>query len=285
MKNFFYLAVLMAAISCNSNAKEPDPLVQASKYKSHFGSDTVDVKLRKVTYNGTLLMEYKYANGYLTEFKKYVAFSQPRYFSTGLFTRNAGVPVKFDLNVAQIIPETEFVSEKQDPRSTIQYSTVKTDSTWELTEQNFQKPATFKKNYLFNKDGFVTKQTVTHSGGENYVVTYVRNPENNVSKTWKNKLSETTQSEKVDFVYDNKSNPFFKLGVDWQGEFSNYAISPNNPVQETIYNEQNRGVKSTYTYEYLPNGYPKKVTIVRGFINVDGIEEQTTPVVLEFEYY
>lgn len=284
MKNFFYLAVLLAAISCNSNANEPDPMA-AIQYQSPFGADTVDVKLKTVAVNGKLQMEYSYSKGYLSGFKKYIAFSKPRFFQTGIFTRNGSEPQKAEILVAQIIPETEFVSEKQDPRNTIQYAPAKTDSTREVTEQDFFTSTTTNKIYKFDKKGFVVQQVATPSTGDGYVVSFVRNGENNVSQTYKVLKSQSAQKDKVEFTYDTYPNPFFDLGIDWEGNFSNYAISPNNPLQEVIYNTDNKGVKSTYAYEYLSNGYPKKITITRGFINVDGVEETTTPIVLDLEYY
>ena len=284
MKNIFYLILLFASISCSSKAEEPDPVV-VNKYQSPFGVDTVDVKLKKVTRNGRLLIEYAYSKGYMSSFKKYVAFSKPKFFSTGVFTRNAGVPVKFDIAVADIIPETEFVSDDQKPRISFQFNTAKTDSTREIAEQNFFTSVTLNRNYLFNKAGFITQQNVSSSADDSYVVTYVRNSENNVSQTWSVKKSQTVKTDKSDFQYDTNHNPFFKLGIDWEGDFSNYAISPNNIVKETIYNANDRGVKSTYAYEYLPNGYPKKITITRGFINANGEDDTTTPIVLELEYY
>ncbi len=284
MKNIFYLVLLFAAISCSSKAEEPDPLPPI-KYQSHFGVDTVDVKLKKVSRNGMLLIEYSYNKGYLSGFKKYVAFSKPRFFSTGVFTRNGGVPAKFDIAVAEFIPETEFVSDDQKARSAFQFNAAKTDSTREVSEQNLQTSATFNRSYLFNKSGFITQQSVSPSTGDSYVVTYVRNSENNVSQTWSIKKSQAAKTDKSDYQYDTSKNPFFMLGIDWEGDFSNYAISPNNILKETIYNANDRGVKSTYAYEYLSNGYPKKITITRGFININGEEETTTPVVLDLEYY
>jgi hypothetical protein len=284
MKNILYLVLLFVAISCSSNAEEPDPII-AYKYQSPFGADTVDVKLKKVTRNGMLLIEYSYTNGYLSGFKKYVAFSKPRFYSTGVFTRNAGVPVKFDIAVADFSPETEFVSDDQKPRSTFQFNAAKTDSTREISQQEFFTPGTFNRSFLFNQAGFITQQSVSPSKGDEYVTTYVRNQENNVAQTWRLKKSGNIKTDKSDYLYDTNPNPFFKLGIDWEGDFSNYAISPNNISNETIYNADNRGVKSTYEYEYLPNGYPKKITIKRSFININGEEELTTPVVFDLEYY
>jgi len=284
MKNFFYLAVLLAAISCNSNANEPDPVV-AMKYQSQFSTDTVGVKLKNVTRNGKLLIEYSYAKGYLSGYKKYVAFSKPRFFQSGIFTRNGAEPQKAEILVAQFTPETEYVSDKQDPRSTIQYAPAKSDSTREVTEQNFLTSETLTKSYKFDKKGFITQQVAASSSGDGYVVTYVRNGESNVAQTYKVLKSQPGQKDKVEFTYDTHPNPFFDLGVDWEGDFSNYAVSPNNPAREVIYNKDNKGVTSTYVYEYLANGYPKKITITRGYINVDGIEETASPIILELAYY
>ena len=284
MKNFFYLAVLLAAISCNSNANEPDPSLIA-KYQSPFGADTVEVKLKKVTYNGNLLMEYVYTKGYLTGFKKYVAFSKPRFFSTGTFTRNAGVAEKFEVLVAESRPETEYVADKQDPRKTFQFAVPLTDSTRKVSEQDFFTSATLDKTYKFNKQGYFTQQSVSSSTGDSYVVNYTRDSENNVDQTWKVKKSQTLKTDLVDYEYDTHPNPFYNLGIDWEGDFSNYAISPNNISKETVYNAENKGLKSTFVYEYLPNGYPKKITITRGFITVDGVEQTAKPIVLLLEYY
>lgn len=284
MKNFFYLAVLLAAISCNSNATEPDPVV-AIEHQAPFGTDTVGVKLKSVTFNGKLLIEYAYSKGYLSGYKKYVAFSKPRFFQTGIFTRNGSVPQKAEVLVAQITPETEFVSEKQDPRITLQYAPAKADSIREVTEQNFLTSSTVNKVYKFNNAGFIVEEVASPSNGDGYVVTYVRNGENNVSQTYRVVKSQSAKTNKVEFTYDTKPNPFFDLGIDWEGNFTNYAVSPNNPLIETVYNVNNRGVKSTYVYEYLPNGYPKKITITRGFINVDGGEETDSPIVLDLQYY
>jgi len=284
MKNFFYLAVLLAAISCNSNANEPDPVV-AIKHQSPFGTDTVGVKLKSVTFNGKLLIEYSYSRGYLSGYKKYVAFSKPRFFQTGIFTRNGAEPQKAEILVAQITPETEFVSEKQDPRLTLQYAAAKTDSTRDVAEQNFLTSATTNKAYKFNKAGFIVEEVATPSNADAYAITYVRNGENNVSQTYKVLKSQSAKTDKVEFTYDTHPNPFFDLGIDWEGSFTNYAVSPNNPLQETVYNKNNVGVKSTYVYEYLANGYPKKITITRGYINVDGVEETDSPIVLDLQYY
>lgn len=284
MKNIFYLVLLFAAISCSSKAEEPDPIV-AYKYQSPFGLDTVDVKLKKVTRNGKLLIEYAYSKGYLSSFKKYVAFSTPKFFSTGVFTRNAGVPVKFDIAVAAFIQETEFVSDDQKLSRSFQFNAAKTDSTREVSQQELSSSGTFNRSYLFNQPGFIIQESVSPSTGDSYVTTYIRNQENNVSETWRIKKSQSKKTDKYDYQYDTHPNPFFKLGIDWEGDFSNYAISPNNISKETIYNANDRGVNSIFVYEYLPNGYPKKITISRGFININGVEEMTSPVVLDLEYY
>jgi len=89
---------------------------------------------------------------------------------------------------------------------------------------------------------------------------YQRNEQQNVSKTWTNQPGSVGTSS-IEYEYDNHPNPFFKLGMDAYGEISILSLSRNNPSKGTNFKDGKVISNTFYNYEYLPNGYPKKLTV------------------------
>lgn len=281
MKNFIYYLVFILLLSCKNDKDkvQPSPDLFAGQ-QAPFGNIGVDVKLNKVLYNGELIKEFFYDNSYLTEWKGYVTFDKVILSSTGIFKRNGKILSLYEVTIAdEIIEEYQYVSEKMKKRNTLTFDLPTSYSTRDVVEEYFTYPRTYSKKFLFDKDGYIIEEDASNATEGGYVINYVRNSQKNISDSWRKSSDNSGNNMAVKYKYDNNPNPFFKLGVDWYGEVSYYALSPNNIVEEAYLDEDNRIHITSYTYEYLSNGYPQKVTVVK---SVNGI--QTEPYQMEFFY-
>jgi len=281
MKKLIYCFILLTVISCHDRSEVTPDLSILAKQQAPFGTEIVPVKLHKIVSDTQTIGEFIYTDGFLSEHKKYLKFFgyQAQWAAT-FFRRSDSYLVSHDKFQAAYSPEGRSVGEMK-ARSTMNYVSPATDSTREVVEKLISEPGTINRKYLFNKKGFIVKEDFTQSNASayNYATTYIRNAQNN------NVLSSTytplnsAEANITVYEYDNHPNPFFHLGIDWNGENSVNSFSPNNITKKTIRFENGESRVTTYEYEYLPNGYPGKIDIKEvGSVN-------TTPYILKFVYY
>jgi len=266
MKKLLPLVFLLALLSCNDDkdqpAPYPDPAVLA-KQQAPFGTPAVDVKLKKLLYNGKLFAEYIYEGDLLREQKKYLLFSVPGHYQSGSFKRNAGITESYDVVSAEWIAESQFVSDVFKPAYSIKFDTPVNDSLRTVTEENLIFLENFYRTYTLDKQGFIKRQDFTERSNtaNDFTITYIRNEQHNVASSTVVYASQPTLASRVEYEYDNHPNPFFKLGIDRNGQLATHSLSPNNITKETIVDADGTVYSIEYQYEYATNGYPIKVKV------------------------
>lgn len=280
MKNAFYFLAFLALISCKSPSPEalPDQLVLA-KQQAPFGLNWVGVKLQKAFYNGRLVSEFFYNGDIFSGYKGYVTFETPVQCAESLFKRNGSFAESYETKMAWVSGENKTVSKDMNPRYTIKFITPKTDSVREVSEEWFASPRIYIKKFHFNDAGFLMKEDAFSATENGYTSTYMRNLSNNISSSLRKNTSSPPLEMRVEYQYDNHPNPFFQMGVDWRCEFSILALSPNNITSETYTDDEGRNHLTTYTYAYLPNGYPSRITIEHKLVGGEGV-----PFVIDLKY-
>jgi hypothetical protein len=261
------LSFVLLLASCNSDEPNPKPMPDPSvlaKHQAPFGSQPVDIKLKKLMFNGRLIAEYTYDGDLLSEQKKYLTFTVPGHYQTGSFKRNGGLTESYEVISADWVGESEYVSDVFKPTYALNFKTPLSDTLVSVTEENLTFLDTYYRIYVFDKEGFIKREEFSEgpgNSGSNFKVFYQRDAQHNILKSDIRYTSQPDIPAEVTYEYDNHPNPFFKLGIDRSGQLSTHSLSPNNIVKETIipYNAPTYSIH--YTYEYLPNGYPSKVTV------------------------
>lgn len=255
MKKLLYIFAILSFLSCDKD-KNPDPAGENAldKQQAPFGKSEVEVELKKVLFNSILEAEYNYEGKVLTEERRF-ASSAPVLSQRVLFKRAEG-----KIQTVEIMTKSQ--GDSLAPTFLVTYQEPINDSLRYVTRKDLRNTDVSTRIYAFNDKGFITRQEIWTDLSQNQStnVYYVRNEQNNVAKSWTKKPQEAKGND-VDYKYDTHPNPFFKMGLDSYGEISIRSLSPNNPVQE-IYYAGSKVISNTYyTYEYLPNGYPSKVTV------------------------
>ncbi|TLV02944.1 hypothetical protein [Dyadobacter luticola] len=263
MKKFYFLLLLAGFISCKKDKETAPDLSYLERQQAPFGSRGADVKLQKLLYNNRLLAEYVYEGNYLSQELRYAAFEKPAHFGTGSFTRNAGIPTTYKVISASVSPEGGSVSPDFKPFYNLTFEAPANDSVRKLTEEYFTYPQLYNRIYFFDDNGYIIKQVMTakNAPGTDYSATYTRDAQHNVIESASTIYDQNGMTGIIKYEYDNHPNPFFHLGIDWQGQMSVNSFSPNNIVRETRVATNGSAYHVDYTYEYLPNGYPSKVTV------------------------
>ncbi|NIJ54157.1 hypothetical protein [Dyadobacter arcticus] len=263
MKKLLYLFAVISFLACK-NEKDADPdLSFLDKQQAPFGRVSVDVKLRKLLYNGRLLAEYIYEGDYFSQEKRYATFAVPAHYGTGSFKRNAGIPESFEMVSAFVSPEGGWVSTDFKPTYNLKFSPAANDSVRNIVEEYFTYPQISYKDYTFDGNGFVIRESQTKKSAPqiNYHAVFSRDAQHNIRESLGTIYDQNGKSGLVKFDYDDHPNPFFKMGIDWQGQMSVSAFSPNNIVRETRIGPDGVPFHINYTYEYFANGYPEKVSV------------------------
>ncbi|MCF2488772.1 hypothetical protein [Dyadobacter sp. CY347] len=282
MKRLLPFLFLLVLASCKDDEKQPvpypDPAVLA-KHQAPFGSPPVDVKLKKLLFNGKLFAEYIYEGDLLREQKKFLFFDVPGHYESGNFVRNAGVTESYDVVSAEWNGEAQYVSDIFKPAYSIRFNPPVNDSLREVTEENLIFLEIFYRTYAIDKQGFITRQEFTEktNTANDFSIFYIRNEQHNIAKSWVKYAAETTFASFVTYEFDTHPNPFFKLGLDRNGQLAAHAMSPNNVVKETISDKNGPIYSIDYKYDYASNGYPAKVTVGSG-------NPAFTPYTMEFNY-
>ncbi|MEO6287544.1 MAG: hypothetical protein ABIN80_23365 [Dyadobacter sp.] len=278
MKKLLYLLMILAVASCNKDNNDPSPNPQVlEKQQAPFGKTSADVFLRKVYYDGHLSREYFYDGNVLTGQKGYVFFKEPVLYLTGNVRRSNGMVDSVSALSAWVSGEAQTVSKDFKPFYSMIFDKPETDSVRVISRKNHISPETYYSKYTFDSKGFIVREDLSkqYSTMYRFVYYYIRNDENNVSKSWYTSPTETIVPHTITYQYDNHPNPFFSLGMDRSDYISSASLSPNNMVSETITSEGSAPRTITYKYEYMPNGFPGKVTITNEF---------SEPYTLTFEY-
>jgi hypothetical protein len=269
VKKLLALLLLVNLAACDNDDTQPnpqpDPAVLA-KHQAPFGSPVVDVKLKKLLYNGKLFAEYIYEGDLLSEQKKYLLFNVPGHYQSGTFKRNGGFLESYDVVSAEWIGESQYVSDIFKPAYSIKFTAPVNDSIRSVTEENLVFLENFYRVYALDKQGFVTRQEFSERSNtaNDFTIAYVRNEQHNVSRSVVTYEAQPDAPSVTEYVYDDKPNPFFKLGIDRNGQLATHSLSPNNIIKETIKDANADAYSISYKYQYAPNGYPSKVTVVSG---------------------
>lgn len=282
MKKVLALLFLLCLASCNDDkdkpAPFPDPAVLA-KQQAPFGTSAVDVKLTKLLFNGKLFAEYFYEGDLLREQKKYLLFNVPGHYQTGSFKRNSGKLESYDVESAEWIAESQYVSDVFKPSYSIRFDAPVFDTLRTVTEENLVFLSNYTRTYIFDKQGFVKREVFLERsyGSNDITTTYKRNEQHNVVASTVLYAAQPSVANRIEYEYDSHPNPFFKLGIDRSGQLAAHSLSPNNIVKETIIDAAGPVYFIEYQYEYGANGYPSKVKVESnslGFI----------PYTMEFSY-
>lgn len=256
MKRLLYVFAFLFFVSCD-NSEDPDPAGENAldRQQAPFGNSEVPVELKKVLFNGILEAEYQYEGKFLTEERRFGSSSGADLSQRVLFKRSEG-----KIQTVQIMTKSQ--GDSLEPSFLVTYENPINDSLRHVTRKDLRNTDVSTRIYAFNNKGFITRQEIwaTLSATQSTNVYYVRDEQNNVAKSWMKNPSEAKGND-VEYKYDNHPNPFFKMGLDSYGEISIRSLSPNNPVQEIYYAGSKVTSNTYYTYEYLPNGYPSKVTV------------------------
>ena len=261
MKKLICFAAMLLVFGCDKKDKpDPQPTEEVTQ-QAPFGSGEVDVKLSKVRFNGLLEAEYIYEGNIFTEERRFVASPSPKFSQKGVYKRENGVPQKFEVMLRSQTPEGQNPADTLRPYFSLTYAPASNDSIREVTREDVQTGLKVLRVFAFDKSGYITRQEIWNdTKTDKATYTYARNEQHNVTKSTTKALNSTETSE-TQYTYDDRPNPFFKLGLDAYGEISIRSLSPNNPIKET-HMRNNVVISNTiYTYEYLPNGYPKKITV------------------------
>ena len=260
MKKLLCLITIIIAASCDRTEK-PEP-VATTEFQAPFGNGKVDVKLSKVLFNGLLEVEYVYNDDVLAEERRYIASPTPQFSQHGIFKRNNGLLETYQ---AWLRPRDVTGSNPGDTLKdyyTLTFDPPKNDSLRYIKRQEGETGAKINRTVALDKSGYIIRQEYWYDNtpGNATLQHYARNEKHNVTKTW-TKTASNPMLDEVRQLYDDHPNPFFKLGMDAYGEMSIKSLSPNNVTQETFYAGGSPKSSTFYVYEYLPNGYPKKVTV------------------------
>jgi hypothetical protein len=277
MKKLLCVLIMLAVISCKKE-NDPSPNLQLlEKQQAPFGKTSAEIVLRKVYYNGHLSREYFYDGNVLTGQKGYVFFKEPVLYLTGSIKRSNGMVDSVSAVSAWVSGEAQTVSKDFNLFYSMIFDKPETDSVRLVTRKSYRLPETYFNKYIFDSKGFIIREDLSkqYSTMYRYSYYYIRNADNNVSKSWYTSPTEPVVPHTITYEYDNHPNPFFNLGMDRSEYISSTSLSPNNMVKQTIVSEGSAPRTITYKYEYLPNGYPEKVTIINEF---------SEPYTLTFEY-
>ncbi|MCF0053581.1 hypothetical protein LXM25_26145 [Dyadobacter sp. LJ53] len=256
MRRLLYVFAILFFISCDKD-KNPDPAGENAldKQQAPFGKSEVEVELKKVLFNGILEAEYSYEGKMLAEELRFSSSSASVPSQRMVFKRAEG-----KIQTVEIMTKSQ--GDSLEPSYLVTYEQPINDSLRYVTRKDLRNTSVSTRIYAFDNKGYITRQEVWADlkATESTNVYYVRNEQNNVAKSWTKKPSEAKGND-VEYMYDNHPNPFFKMGLDSYGEITIRSLSPNNPVREIYYAGSKVTSNIYYTYDYLPNGYPSKVTV------------------------
>ena len=271
MKKTILLLPLILLCSCHDKNKMPDPAIVA-RHQPLFGNKPVDTPLSKVFYDNHLIGEFEYNEGYVAKHLRHLAFNKPALFASGLYERHNRQFQSYELKMAKSYSaEAQTVSPEMVTQMLVSFPDAVTNTTSEMLAQWLVKPKSYKTVFSYDANGFIITKKVSPQGAidKDYAVSFERNSENNVVKSISKENDSFVKGNEVDYQHDNKPNIFFNLGFDWTGLPSIHSLSPNN-ITEEIYMEQDNVHRNVYTYEYLPNGFPNKITVTSYFNDITG---------------
>jgi hypothetical protein len=261
------LSLTLLLGSCDSDEQNPRPLPDPAvlaKHQAPFSSKPVDIKLKELMYNGRLIAEYIYEGDLLSQQKKFLTFMVPGHYQTGSFKRNGGLTESYEVISADWVGESEYVSDVFKPTYALTFKAPLSDSLVSVTEENLTFLDTYYRIYVFDKEGFIKREEFSEgpgNSGTDFKILYQRDAQHNILKSDMRYTARPDILQEVTYQYDNHPNPFFKLGIDRSGQLSIHSLSPNNIVKETFKPDNEPAFSVNYMYEYLPNGYPSKVTV------------------------
>lgn len=263
MKNLGYLLPFLLFISCDRSDTEPGTNPEViEKHQAPFGVSSVDVKLKKVYLNDAIAAEYFYEGDQPIEFRGYSPAGTHQLYRNGLITRNGKMPDQYAVKAAEIVWPGGMVYQPLRPAYTLKFSESKLDTVRyvSISSQFYSSGSVYSLVYRFDKNGYLLQSDRGADIPAGSAVVYERDVNHNIRESYGTTFSKAKKDPSTKYAYDNHPNPFFKLGMDPEGNFSVKSLSPNNIIKEEVPNAGEPYVLN-YDYEYLPNGYPTKVTV------------------------
>jgi hypothetical protein len=267
MKKLLCLLIFFTAVSCgrNDNPKPVDipDFVSFGSRQAPFGVNPVEMKLSKVLKNGFLVAEFVYDGKFLKGENLYTMEDKPIIYQTGTFTRTGDFVTGFESKYTEYDPDKGTRQNFFSPLFSVNYKVPTNDSLQILTREDLRSTSKSYVHHSFNTKGFVMKMAFYSDEQSNTSsdLILVRDAKNNIERSWIKENFSAKSGEAI-YTYDSHPNPFFELGLDWGSETSVRSLSPNNMLSETYVSPNGAVLSSfTYQYEYLPNGYPAKVTV------------------------
>lgn len=288
---FFFLCIVFLG-SCKRTDKTPSPEIDSLQFglnhQAPFRSEAEPVKLNEIFFNGKLVSKYLYTDGHLSELKKYVTYNDEKPWYTVEFKRNNGMLESYETKVASFSPEARAVADLPNPGITLKLGEIKNDSIVEYIPTGDGNVGRIYQKLIFADNGYVIRQEGYSPYPENYYnAIYERDGNNNIIQVTHSFSSSTPF--KVNFRYDNHPNPYFMTGIYGLGDvISNYSLTPNNVIEETRLGvDDYRGYiyRTTYEYQYLPNGYPSQMKMERYLTKPGGKEEKSSEGTWSYTYY
>ncbi len=286
-KNLWPALVLFGFSQCDNDAPDPNFDRTVNAQQAPFGTDTVLFKIKNVHYNGILSSSFYYKNGLLDLINQYIEMDSMRIVSTVAPKRMGGKIQSILVRRPEVISvEENYLSSNWIDLQLLDFELPADDSTRVVSlGKNFNNPET-KFIYSFNKAGFITKKQclIPSTPVYNYNEVYFRDHSNNVSVMFfdrSNNIGSDGKTSMTTYEYDDRPNPFFKLGLNSGSIVSINCLSPNNIIKSTYVREDGKILISNYKYEYLSNGYPKAVAVTS---TLDGRDLESVER-FEYSYY
>jgi hypothetical protein len=263
MKKLSCILIVFSLLACDRNDAEPgaNPEVIA-KHQAPFGVSAVDVKLKKVFLDGAIAAEYFYEGDQLIEFKGYSPGGDHQLYLNGIMTRNGKMPDQYAMKATEILWPGGMVYSPPQPAYTMNFRKSIQDSVRyvSITSHRPSSAAGASIVYRFDKSGYLLQSDRGADIPAGYTVVYERDANHNIPESYGTTFSKVEKSPSTKYTYDSHPNPFFKLGIDLEGRISVKSLSVNNIIREET-PDTNQPYVLNYAYEYLPNGYPSKVTM------------------------
>ena len=288
MKNLFLLLLIVSLlVSCKQKTERPEPI--SINYQAPFGNYEPKVKIKELLSDkGELGGKFIYEDGHVSELRRYVTYNDEKPWFTVSFRRNKDMLESYEVKAASFSPEGRSVADLPNPGYILRLGKIKNDT---ILEYQPTEDISGGRSYLtvqFDNKGYVIRQEGYNLSPSNrYVASYKRDLNNNISEVTHTFISGS--SFKMMYKYDDHPNPFFETGIGlFNDAISNFSLSPNNVVEEVRFGvDDYKGYinRVTTEYEYLPNGYPSKVKMVRYITEPGGVEEKSSEASWAYTYY
>ncbi|SFF20249.1 hypothetical protein [Spirosoma endophyticum] len=220
---------------------------------------TGQLRLQSILFNGRLSTEYLYdAQDRLIEKKTY--YNDGHIYESTRFSYQPTGTIRMEYWPNKNAISGEGYPSNNDVVLNASTTFTTTSSGAELVKTTQRGPNNNNTNYPqeyrfgFNSSGQLVwiEQPNPHGLSGDYTL-YVRDQQGNAIKTKYVRLVQTDQNSTTIYHFDQRKNPYYTTGDPTDDR----ATNTNNIVLEE--SSFGSGLKTSYNYEYRPDGYPSKV--------------------------